>query len=214
MRAKTKEEFQRMFESRSGILNPPSNDPKQLPRTSGHLIYGLAGMQAELDAILDKEIDEQGRYHGHLNYAKAMAKEARENWIAYRNSQLNLSKDEKPTGEFAENINKWDAKVTVLEKESRKLVKMIEELSSKQEEEEKKAKSKRRPSLSGKSRNGKLYIFSGREVIQNEEDEDIFKDNGELVKEFVKREIARRKAEGKKRRKNNVSKKKRSAINF
>ena len=211
MEALTKEHFQRIFTEKSQILNPLPADRKTPPRSSGALIYGLSSMQAELDHILNKEVDELGRYSGRLNYAKFMAKQARENWQDYRDAQPHLSKDSKPDGEFLENMNKWDAQILVLEKEARALTKEIERVQKEEQEAARNAKTGvgKRPLLAGKMKDGKLFAFAGRRVIQDEEGESVFEDNHEPVSVFVDRERDKRR-----KRFHEPGKKKRSRLNL
>jgi hypothetical protein len=211
MEALSKEHFIKLFEEKSQILHPLPADRKIPPRSSGALIYGLSSMQSELDHILNKEVDELGRYSGRLNYAKFMAKQARENWQDYRDAQPHLSKDSKPDGEFLENMNKWDAQILVLEKEARALTKEIERVQREEQEAVRNAKTGvgKRALLAGKLRDGKLVRFADRVVVQNEKDENVFEDNHELVSVFIDREKAKRRG-----RFHRMDKKKRSRLNL
>jgi hypothetical protein len=187
MNPKSKEEYLKVFEEKSVILNPPPNDKKQFPRVSKP-IFGIGGMKVELENILDEEVNELGQHMGQLAHARAMAKEARQKWKKYKKSQPDMPKNAKPIDHWADEINYWDAKVLVLEAEARELNKLIREA----EEKERKQNIKRIPKNGAcKLIDGRIAKCDGRPVVQ-QNGKNIFSDDGSSVDAYIKEVKIRR----------------------
>lgn len=196
-----KEYWVQLFESKSLILNPTPTDPRIPPHNPGGY-YGLNGLKEYLDEILNDEISPEGVFQGRLAHARYEAREARSRWKAYNDAQP--FRESKPTGEFAEKIAMWEARVAVYEKESRRLHRMIEEEKERLVAERQKrltTKTGRRLRLAGKMKNGRLVSFAGRPVMQRG-GQNLFEDDGSPVDEYIARVKAEKLAElkAKKRR--------------
>jgi len=194
----SKEHYLAKFERQSSILNIEKPDRKKRP-SGAFLDMSLSGMKEQLYAIntKDKSPDDPDVFLGSLAYARHLLKEARDGWSDFKSRQAHLTKDSKPEGVFLENINKREAKILTLEKTSRKLIHLVEKLESEQIVAEKKAKEKpsyrKRMSLSGKLRDGKLFIYAGRDVHQcPKTGANLFTDDNSSVDLWIRQEKKRR----------------------
>lgn len=192
MKVFTEQYFFDRFWQRSPY-NPKNRhgNPKVPPRILGMVNFSLEGLKQTLKTFLNETSDGQP---GIYDYHKNLLQIAIARWEKYRRQRVNLPKDAEPIGDFAEQINKARARVKVTEQELRIINKMIADLEVKQEEHQTahKKRTERFTRLAGKMLNGRLVMFGGREVFQDDEGENRFKDDESLVRDYIARERAER----------------------
>jgi len=199
----TEEQYYEIFRKASVILNRGQASSKTPIRSSNFLVLDLQGLKRLRDEYTTKGRDALGRFNGKLEAIRAMIKEDLNAWKAYRDAQPNLPKDAKPVGIWLDKLNRHKALLRVSEEECRFLSRLIDRETKREAALEAKRKQspayKRRSALSGKMKDGKLVKFGGREVVQDEEGNDIFKDDGSPVADYIEKVRRQRKAEKKKR---------------
>ncbi len=124
MKPLPKEHFVRQFRERSPFLNPKGMFTSAGAPTSSRS-FDFMTARERLEEILDKRKDWQGDPLGLLENAKERFSEAKAEWKGHVKDQPHLNDKAKPTGHFAERINRWAARKQVLEEESRALNKLL-----------------------------------------------------------------------------------------
>lgn len=172
------------------------DDPKQPPKTASYVadLGSIPGINRELANLLENEPGRDGcvKRYARLNYTRIKKKEAQAGWEHHRDAQPNLPKNAIPTGRFAREIARWRAAEKVCEMESRALHKRLQELMQAEEEQRKRKAESLRWKGIGKIANHNLVMMDGRKVVQNEQGENVFGDDGSSVAEYLE-EVKKRK---------------------
>jgi hypothetical protein len=170
-------------------------DPRQPPRSLACLELDAKGAERELRRINGTEDRE-----GELDRAREAVKATLEE-IEYARSIAGHGKTFVTPPDRQDLLNRQRARVKVLEMESRHLHHIIK-VQKKKAERPETTLERRTRELSFKAEGGKLVMFGGRDVFQDADGVDRFRDtpDGETVQQYKARIQARRKAKAKNRR--------------
>ena len=176
MIATSEEKYLEYFKKESVLLSPPKSDTNRKLRPSlFNSIHGIVGVKNYLDKIVNEQNQDGIIKQSRIAYAKEKLKEAKALLKKYPGNQH---------GEDAR--NKYSAKIKVYEMEARKCNHLIQQH---QKEQAEKSAQRAVPDINkrmGKLSNGKLVEWAGREVCQNEDGADVFKDDKSFVDDFKK----------------------------
>ena len=178
-----REHYELLYRSQSPVLGEQTFKDGR-PKVKNSALYGVAQIKQRLFDIENDSTDKHGiEVLSYLNEARKKRDEAIAKWKHWESAQA--KNYDKPFGQHLEQIERYRARISILEEEARVLNKQVREYDAK--EAEKDNKLKQRPLMqrgSGKMNNGVLVSWDYRELTKDKDGRYVFVDNGEDLEEY------------------------------
>jgi hypothetical protein len=183
----SQKQWEDVLRDKSLILNfdPTKRSTKEPPRSTKFVDLSPRGIQRLLADYTDPSLNDKGDPIGLIPYKRLLLHELLQQWEVFKGSQVAADPKLKPQGAFAEKINKLRAEIEVYSAECRKLHELLKNHEQTNPPQKPNKFQVRVSARSGKFKNGRLAVWAGRAVVQNDAGEDVFADDGSPVREFI-----------------------------
>ena len=181
-----REYYESIYRNNSTILGAQLHEDGRL-RLSNSAIFGIDMVRERLQNIKQDSEDRFGEFlPSRLKDACQKRDRAIKQWTHWEKSEV--KNYEKPFGRHLEAIERYRAKIRILEEEARLLNQMVREHEKKESERKEEIKSEI-PLLrkgSGRLQMGELVEWDRREVIKDKDRAYIFTDDGSEAEQYIK----------------------------